>query len=485
MFPIHRDAYGSVYDSGTAYAIHEEYVDTYSIRSEMNKVWLPATSTSGSGVSGASEPSFYLEDPPPSGASGASGTSSHSSSVSSISLSDFRSRVKAMDDLVKEGEGVTGYRECLIAKRFTVRDLSYQSLTATGPGPYFNFDLYMSSGLSVGSVVDEGQIFGGKSREYSKAFFTGPDADLFMEEIEDNDNDPSTGYSEVTKIKRPLPRGTYEVHYNAQSPVFFPCDFHLEPYPRWYVHVAAPDGTLHEAFFDPVADTSTSAIGADGENGVLKPASFTFEGVGTTTIERIEWGSSRTRMELSSPAPLTDYHIDFIALDGSVSLRLDFDDATATTTEGGGSALIWGVCDQPWQDGDLLMIRMSESPADLSGAINDRLCVSNPVSLPTPAPPGPWPRGRSLAAEATHDSVTLSWEALDTDAVTGYRILRQIQGQSEFRQIAEVGRDSTVYVDTTDIAPNTHYIYRIRAIVAEGAEPVADSRVAVVTPASQ
>ncbi len=227
-----------------------------------------------------------------------------------------------------------------------------------------------------------------------------------------------------------------------------------------------------------------SAVGADSENGVLKPASFTFEGVGATTIERIEWESDRTRMELSSPAPLTDHHMDFIALDGSVALRLDFDDATATTTESGGSALIWGVCDQPWRDGDLLMIRMSESPADLSGAINDRLCVSNPVSLPTPAPPGPWPRGRSLAAEAAHDSVTLSWEALDTDAVTGYRILRQIQGQTEFRQIAEVGRDSTVYVDTTDIAPNTHYIYRIRAVVAEGAEPVADSRVAVVTPAS-
>ncbi len=87
-------------------------------------------------------------------------------------------------------------------------------------------------------------------------------------------------------------------------------------------------------------------------------------------------------------------------------------------------------------------------------------------------------------AEATHDSVTLRWDALDTDAVTGYRILRRVQGLTEFRKIAEIGRDSTIYVDSADIEPDTHYIYRIRAVIADGAYPVADSRVAVVTPAS-
>ena len=30
-----------------------------------------------------------------------------------------------------------------------------------------------------------------------------------------------------------------------------------------------------------------------------------------------------------------------------MALRLDFDDSTATTTEGGGNALTWGVCEQP------------------------------------------------------------------------------------------------------------------------------------------
>ena len=89
---------------------------------------------------------------------------------------------------------------------------------------------------------------------------------------------------------------------------------------------------------------------------------------------------------------LANHHADFIALDGSVSLRLDFDDATETG-EGDSRALSWTVCAQPWQSGDLLMLRISESPTDLSGVSRDGDCVSGTAvpatAIPASATPTP------------------------------------------------------------------------------------------------
>ena len=87
-------------------------------------------------------------------------------------------------------------------------------------------------------------------------------------------------------------------------------------------------------------------------------------------------------MRLSPHNRLANHHADFIALDGTVSLRLDFD-AAAETGEGDSRALSWAVCAQPRQAGDLLMLRISESPADLTGVTRDADCVS---VAPTPAP---------------------------------------------------------------------------------------------------
>ena len=470
VFSVHQWGEDLAHDIGTAYANHDRYTDTYSIRSEKNRVWLPATSASGSG---ASEPSFYLEEPS-SGAVGASGAG-----VSGMSLSDLKSRVKEMGDLLKQGEGVDGYRKCLEEKYANERAIQTLGLE----GIWTEASVSFPSGLPAGNVFSEGRFFGGNGvAGYKIPFFAGPDTHLFGIKVEDDDDD-SRSYSAIARIKRPLPGGTYEVHYNVQQRFFIPCDYIQNSYLRWNVHVTAPAGTLHEAFFDPVV--IGSAVGADSDNGVLKPASFIFEGVGDLSVNRIAWESGKVGMELAPHGRLTGHHIDFIALDGSVALRLDFDDSTATTTEGGGNALTWGVCEQPWRDRDLLMLRISESGTDLSGATNDLSCDAGPVATPSPSTSTSQFAERNLVAEPTHDSITLLWDALDTDAVTGYRILRRVQGLTEFREIAEVGRDSTVYVDTADIEPDTHYIYRIRAIVVEGAEAVADSRVTIRTPASQ
>ena len=113
----------------------------------------------------------------------------------------------------------------------------------------------------------------------------------------------------------------------------------------------APPRTVHEVFFDPVA--IGAGVGADATNGVLKPAAFTVDGA-SATITSLKWESGAVTMELNPSAPLAGHAVDFIALDGSVTTTLSFDDAT----QGGGGALTWSVANQPWNAGDKLMLRV-------------------------------------------------------------------------------------------------------------------------------
>ena len=51
----------------------------------------------------------------------------------------------------------------------------------------------------------------------------------------------------------------------------------------------APDGVVHEAFFDPVA--VGTAVGADAVNGVLQPKSFTVGG-SSVALSSLKWQGS-------------------------------------------------------------------------------------------------------------------------------------------------------------------------------------------------
>ena len=99
-----------------------------------------------------------------------------------------------------------------------------------------------------------------------------------------------------------------------------------------------------------------AAVGADGTSGVLKPAAFTVGGA-SATITSLKWESGVVTMTPNPSASLAGHAIDFIALDGSVSLSLSFDDAT----QSGGGALTWSVANQPWNAGDKLMLRVRRS----------------------------------------------------------------------------------------------------------------------------
>ena len=178
-----------------------------------------------------------------------------------------------------------------------------------------------------------------------------------------------------------------------------PCDYNPEVSNNlrdMTIHVTAPDGTLHEAFFDPAA--IGNGAGADKDNGVLKPTEFSLADGTGASLRSVSWQPSAVEMRLEPHTRLAGYHADFIALDGSVTLRLDFDDASETG-EGESRGLSWPVCVQPWRGGDLLMLRVSESPADLADATRDTGCAvletpapeaatATPVTdTPTPVPP--------------------------------------------------------------------------------------------------
>ena len=149
---------------------------------------------------------------------------------------------------------------------------------------------------------------------------------------------------------RPLPQGTYRFYWFVQGPYNALCDGVPElvkTRDEVIVTVTASEGTLHEAFFDPV--TLASGVGADSSNGVLNPASFSVDGT-STSITGLKWESGSVVLSLSPYSSLSGHKLDFIELDGSVSLSLAVSSATEDSSAG---TLSWSVSDQPWHNGDL------------------------------------------------------------------------------------------------------------------------------------
>ena len=145
--------------------------------------------------------------------------------------------------------------------------------------------------------------------------------------------------------------GEYVYYPNWKPPLSLVCNYDrssIEDYRVTHLHVTAPPRTLHEAFFDPV--NIGSAVGADGANGVLDPASFDLGGV-TTTVASLKWDSGTVTIDLSPTASLADYAIDFIDVNGTTTLSLSSDSV-------GPTGLTWAVPDKPWAGGDLLMLRI-------------------------------------------------------------------------------------------------------------------------------
>ncbi len=370
--------------------------DGYSITSIRADRWLPAALDEGvSGASGGADQRFLTEDPDIARVSGASGVSAN---AQTITLSKIKERIADIENELDKGNGSEMYRSCLIDKYYAARLVRWH-IDNYGP-EYYQFNRELNSGSQAGSVLYSDRLgFGDLPDKLGKYWLEGEDADLFISVTSDvqphdmsvDGNVDSVKYSRMLSTARPLPAGEYDFYLTGIPSNRLLCEgvSDVEKNLRhWIVTVTSPDGTLHEAFFDPV-DLDGGAVGVGSGQGILESDRFLFKT--DTLIERIEWKDGEALMEFKSHRQPPDHHIDFIGLDGSVALRLDFDEARK---EGAGAerTLVWGVCEQPWKEGDLLMIRMSESEPGLSGATNDGECGDapspEPGTEPTVAPPG-------------------------------------------------------------------------------------------------
>ena len=353
----------------------EEYSrEAYSVSSVYRKLWLPATETPSQGASGAQgraqtpdDKLFLLDAPAPvDGASGAV-----SVTLPTISQGSLKGKITALEAEANKG-GTPEYRECVEASYGYENILRYRA-EFDGPFPIIRQTNDIGSGLPAGTLVhDIVDRYAPSETNVGLTWFKGPDKDL----VTDMNVDFSPWYDEVRYTRRvvttrPLPAGEYAPNPGGTWHGGMVC----ARYPAiadnyWVIEltVTAPSGTLHEAFFDPVA--IGNAVGADGTNGVLKPADFVLNGT-NTTISSLKWESGTATMTLDPSTSLAGHAVDFIALDGSVSLTLSFDDATQS-----GGTLTWSVASQPWRAGDLLMLRIRSANA----------IIPPPTATPTPTP---------------------------------------------------------------------------------------------------
>ena len=103
---------------------------------------------------------------------------------------------------------------------------------------------------------------------------------------------------------------------------------------------------------------------------------------------------------------------------------------------------------------------------------SERSSWANALTPAVPAPPVLTPaQPTGLTADPAHDQVSLDWDDPDDPAISGYRILRRLPAQDppgEFAVLLEhTGSTLTTYVDTT-VTPQTSYVYRVKAINAQG-----------------
>ena len=353
------------------YALGEFAYSVSTLEDTLNRVWLPASNASvaaiAQGTSANSDTVTFI-------------TEATKSPTTTVSLAEVRAGIADMAATLKKGKGIEGYERCIEGK------ILFERSRREVPWTPFRYEKALASGSATGIKVYEEGRFEGEPK-YHRYWLSGRDMAYFQALIADDDNNASNGYYPSIFPARPLPAGSYSIRFNEQLYYDIPCNFVPDVYSEHAVTVTAPTGTVHEAFFDPVAIGSD--VGADGSNGVLKPSAFGHNSA-TTTIGSIKWGSQQVTVTSSPSALPANHHVDFISLDGTVALRLDVDDATQTTS-GSTRTLTWGVCARPWSAGDKLMLRLSLSPANLTGATNDASCpppsaTSTPTATPTPTP---------------------------------------------------------------------------------------------------
>ena len=336
----------------------------------INPLWLPLATTSSDLSLNSPDREFITESETPLG-----------KRHPTVTLGELREMIEWLHD----GSGVAGYEQCISS---SIDHIDFYRNWEALFGEQFSEDLHtldIDSGLGANHVLLE---FGSdETPQYNRVWLTGPDAEAFLDVIVDNDDSASNGYEEQLKTARPLPRGSYELTSHIQTAGYIPCkftpEFNMVPIE---VTVTAPNGTVHEAFFDPVA-LAGGVVGADTSgNGVLRPQALTFNGT-TSALESLSWQSGKVTLALVSGIDLSGLNLDFINLNGNTALSLNAGVAPANSTK---KTYTWPVPDAPWAAGDLLMIRLRDASTTVT-PVTPTATPGGPT--PTPVPPTATPVG--------------------------------------------------------------------------------------------
>ena len=354
---------------------HPHTLDNYSIASRFEKAWLPAAPSSSAATGDSQE--FLLDAPSLSG---------FGSTTPTNTLGNLKQRIAEVTAELNGGDGSEAYKECVKFRYQIEREDSYREATGYPGGKNYRVQTSyeFGSGQPAGTLLYEDELGGAYSAEKKAELrIDGLDSILFstvlgdiVPDDYDGDGQNDSFYFEQSVVaSRPLPTGEYQFNRHFTPLPFLACNHTLTD--ELSVVVGAPDGTLHELFFDPV--TVGSGVAADATNGVLKPASFTDANGSSATLGGISYESSSTvsgqagtvKVEVTPDDALTGQIVDIIELDGTVSLSLDVADATVDAAN---DTLSWSVSSEPWEDGDQLMVRIRRVPPSCSNSS----AVSNP-----------------------------------------------------------------------------------------------------------
>ena len=256
--------------------------DMYSLHNRHRKLWLPSAGTTATG----DDQEFLLAVPEP------------GVDTPTITIRELKNRIAVVDAELNAGDGSEAYRTC-VWNKYRVRRMEQHAqnegrkLTARAV-----LDTHsLVSGSSAGTVIFESDVSGIYPDRQMRTTLEGGDADLF--ETVDGPTTPWDSnrdgvltdgidhirYTQSLRPVRPIPAGNYRFTVKDLEPQLISCNAFLIF--EWTVVANAPEGVLHEAFFDPVA--VGSVVAADSANGTLKPASFTGAEGASATIERIAW----------------------------------------------------------------------------------------------------------------------------------------------------------------------------------------------------
>ena len=386
--------------------------DGYTVASRWRPSWLPDAVAPGSAGSAARGEQRFLLEAPESGASalGASGQT-RNVQAETITTSALKALIGRLQAEVDAGDGSEEYHECVLGKYRSKQEFQRRKEhLEADPNREFaiQFDRQIASGLPAGTEVFVGGDFLilAEALRLNKPAYgddlvvkTGRDAGLFAK-----------GWPLTAITARPLPAGEYRFYWAEQGRISALCDAMPEDHHtrrEVVVTVTPPPNTLHEAFFDPVS--LASGVGADSSNGVLNPASFSVDGTSTSIIG-LKWESGSVTVTLSPYVSLSGHTLDFIELDGSVSLSLAVSSATEDSSAG---TLTWSVPNQPWHNADLLMLRIAASTTPEPTATPEPTPTPTSTPQPTPTPQQTSSVSVSLSPRddpyITQTDITVSW----------------------------------------------------------------------------